>query len=335
MDHYLTEIGTDTVLAAEILKRDGIVAVPTETVYGLAGNALREEVVKKIYKAKGRPADNPLIVHVAGIGDIEKYAKDIPKMVYNLMDRFSPGPLTVVLPKRDNIPYITTGGLETVGLRIPKAKMFVNLLKKLDFPLAAPSANIFTGLSPTSVEAVMTGLEGRIPYILDGGRTDIGIESTIVRVVEGNVIEILRKGAITDKDLAEYGEVRSIKNSKKALAPGSYPKHYSPDTKLLVAKNSEELENMIDNSTDNVALLLHYIGQLENEKIKGDVYYLSSEKGPDHFESEEYLKVCAQNLFYTLHQIDQKDYKEIITVRFPNKGIGSALNDKLSRASQA
>ncbi|MDE6733497.1 MAG: threonylcarbamoyl-AMP synthase, partial [Oscillospiraceae bacterium] len=220
--------------AAEILKRGGLVAIPTETVYGLAANALDENAVRKIFKAKGRPQDNPLIVHISGIEMLPPLVKNIPEIAKRLAERFWAGPLTMIFPKSDKIPDVTSGGLDTVAVRMPESKAAREIIKKCGFPLAAPSANLSGKPSPTSAAHVFEDMNGKIPLIIAGGECLVGVESTVICFKDGK-IHILRPGGITEKMLAEFGEVEvdkavtaQPKADERVLSPGMKYKHYSP-----------------------------------------------------------------------------------------------------------
>jgi len=337
MPEYTTEIGINIDKAADLLIQGEIVAVPTETVYGLAGNALSELSVKKIYRAKGRPADNPLIVHVFEADQIDLFARNIPELARQLFDLFSPGALTVVLDKKEIVPDITTGGHSTIALRIPSQPLFRELLSKLPFPLAAPSANPFTGISPTTALAVKERLDGKIPYILDGGQSKIGIESTIVRIVNDLTIEILRHGSITRETLSVYGNIKEpLTLDSGTKTPGSYKKHYSPDTKMLVVDTIEQLlQYLAHYSETRTAILLPNTGYAFSSSaitVNNSVYYLEEDLNNQSAEADMGLD-AARNLYHILAEIDKKNYELIIALKLPDKGVGRALNDKLTRAA--
>jgi L-threonylcarbamoyladenylate synthase len=232
--------------AAEIIKSGGIVAIPTETVYGLAANALDPAAVENVFKAKGRPADNPLIVHLSDISEISRYTENVPDLAFELFERFSPGPLTIVLRKKPIIPDITSGGLPTVGIRIPGDLNCRKLIELSGVPIAAPSANISGKPSPVTPEHVFDDLDGKIPLILDGGACSVGIESTVVSLT-GDTIRILRPGFVTAEDLSEFGEViidrgveSEIGENETVNSPGMKHKHYSPECEVLLVNGSIE-----------------------------------------------------------------------------------------------
>lgn len=290
--------------AGEILK-GGIVALPTETVYGLAADALNPDAVLKIYETKKRPDFNPLIVHVIGIEEFEKYAVSIPSAVYKIAEKYSPGPVTYVLSKRNVIPDIVTAGIDTVALRIPSHPLFREVLKKCGKPIAAPSANMFGRISPTTAEDVLKELKGRIEYILDGGRCPIGIESTVISF-EGGRIFVLRHGFVTKEEIEAVSgkEVTEIKESEsRILSPGMLKSHYAPLTPLYFTDNIEYFKN----KESNVGIV--------------DLAAYGS------------LREAALNLFADLRNADEKGYDYIVTKNVENKGLGRAVNDRLKKAS--
>lgn len=316
-----TQIGVDLSFAVELLSNDEVVAIPTETVYGLAGNAFSKNAIKKIYTTKKRPFSNPLIVHVTDVSKINEIAKDIPEIAWKLLEKFSPGPLTVLLPKKDNILDEVTAGLKEVAIRIPNHQLTLELLKKLDFPLVAPSANPYGYISPTKPEHVFKQLGGKIPYILDGGNCEKGIESTVVGFDNGKTI-IYRQGAISIEMILEVTKDVIVKDTEKEkpLSPGMVPHHYSPHTRLILTENPAEIAKQF--KPEEVAVVtfqkkLEFIPQ-ENQLV------LSNTRN---------LNEAAQNLYNALHLLDNKNLKVIIAEKLPNEGIGKAINDRLSRAS--
>ena len=229
----MAETGTDLVYAATLLRRGELVAIPTETVYGLAANALDSDAVMKIYATKKRPTFNPLIVHLAEINDVTKYAADIPLNMWRLAERFSPGPLTYVLPRQAVIPDVVTGGGDTVALRVPAHPMAHELLTLMDFPLAAPSANPSGYISPVNAEHVAAELGDKIPYVLDGGECSVGVESTVV-AFDGDKVLVLRAGGVTLEALQEICPQIEMRTGASAGSPGLLKSHYAPRTRLVV-----------------------------------------------------------------------------------------------------
>ena len=257
--------------AAEILKQGGLVAFPTETVYGLGGNGLDKEAAKKIYAAKGRPSDNPLILHVSSIEEVYPLVKALPEKAKKLMEAFWPGPLTLVLPKSDIVPKESTGGLETVALRSPENALTLALIRACGFPIAGPSANLSGRPSPTEASHVFEDLGGRIEGILEDGAVGIGVESTIVDLSE-NCPTLLRPGAITPEDLEELlGEKVAIDPTLlgKSMAEGFTPKapgmkyrHYAPKAEMILFKKKEEEENDLKAGQEDIAKsILSYGGE--------------------------------------------------------------------------
>ena len=235
------------VIAANIIKNGGLVAIPTETVYGLGANGLSEEAVIKIFEAKGRPQDNPLILHIAGAEQIEQFAHHIPQAAYDLADRFWPGPLTIILPARDLIPKRTTGGLDTVGLRCPDCDITREIIRISGVPIAAPSANISGKPSTTTAEHVRHDHDGRIDAIVDGGACRVGVESTIVDLTERRP-RLLRPGGIGPEQLMEVlGDLvvdkavtAQIDKDEVVKAPGMKYKHYAPQSEVVIVGGSRE-----------------------------------------------------------------------------------------------
>jgi len=317
--------------AAEILKQNGIVAIPTETVYGLAGNALSETAVAKIFAAKERPFFDPLIVHIAEFGELENLAAEIPKNAKLLAEKFWPGPLTLVLPKKEKVPDLTTGGLSTVAVRMPKKQITRDIIKLAGFPLAAPSANMFQHLSPTSAEHVAEQLSGRIDGIVDGGACEIGIESTVVGF-ENDIPVIYRPGAVTyemiARTLIENGELRmenilnsqfSILNSQlntevRNASPGMLKKHYSPNTSLCLELPSDVPPN---------SGLLAFGNLPANASSFAKILNLSENAEPIE---------AAANLYGMLHKLDSCGLDRIFAVLLPETGLGNAINDRLLKA---
>jgi len=310
--------------ATEILKKGGIVAIPTETVYGLAGNALNETVVAKIFAAKERPFFDPLIVHIADFGEIENLAAEIPQNAKLLAEKFWPGPLTLVLPKKEKVPDLTTGGLPTVAVRMPKKQITRELIKLAGFPLAAPSANMFQHLSPTNAEHVAEQLGERIDGIVDGGACEIGIESTVIGF-ENSLPVIYRPGAVTyemvAKVLMENGELRmeNILNSQFSIlnsppSPGMLKKHYSPNTPLCLELPSEVPPN---------SGLLAFGKLPANANDFAKILNLSENSNPTE---------AAANLYGMLHELDSCGLNRIFAVPLPQIGLGNAVNDRLLKA---
>jgi len=294
-------------IAVKELLAGNVTALPTETVYGLAANALDTDAVLKIFEIKKRPHFDPLIVHIHDISEITKYAKYIPDDVFKLAEKFSPGPITYVIRKKNIIHDLVTAGLNTVAIRIPSHKLFRKVLEKLPFPLAAPSANMFGRISPTDAQEVYKELKNKINYILDGGKSKIGIESTVIAFDNNNPV-ILRPGYVTrdmienilDKEVRYPGKSKNKKNN----SPGLMKMHYSPVTPLYIASDDFDFE----------------IAQ----KYNAGILDLSSYKS---------FNSLASNLFSDLRVLDEKKYDFIVTKKILNSGIGYAVNDRLEKAS--
>lgn len=312
---------------AELLKKGEIVAFPTETVYGLGANALSEDAVKKIYEAKGRPGDNPLIVHVATMRQITEIAQTVPRVALTLAAKFMPGPLTLVFKKKSVIPDVVTGGLDTVAVRMPKHPVALSLIRAAGVPICAPSANLSTRPSPTTARHVYNDLNGKIPCILDGGSCEIGIESTVLDV-SGDKVRLLRAGGLPLEKIREIiSEVEIVKDSKVALCPGMKYKHYAPKAEVLFSAYYDDMQSTIcqwyDKLTERgskpVILCLNANAQkyADRDIIKvGDNY-------------EDY----AHNLFADLRMADDKGYSAIIAEGVPDSGIGSSLINRLIKSS--
>ncbi len=317
----VAQIGNDINKAGELLKKGECVGIPTETVYGLAANALNVNACLKIFKIKERPSFDPLIVHVSGIDDIEKYVEELPEKARILFEHFSPGPLTIVLKKKALIPDIVTSGLDSVGIRIPNHPLTLELLKNIRFPIAAPSANPFGYISPTTAIHVNNQLGSKINYILDGGNCNVGIESTIIGF-NGNKPCVLRLGGLSlEKIEAVIGKVNfSLNENSNPKAPGQMDTHYAPRKNLYLLPR-EEFLSKIEYSTDKLFIAFTKECQKVN---KGNVLMLS--------ENED-LDEAAYNLFSVLRKADESTSAEIIAELVPDNGLGLAINDRLRRAS--
>ncbi|MBA3962908.1 MAG: threonylcarbamoyl-AMP synthase [Chthoniobacterales bacterium] len=304
--------------ALALLRAGEVVALPTETVYGLAADALSLEAVAKIFETKERPRFDPLIVHLPDFSWLPRVATT-SALVEKLTENFWPGPLTILLPKTSLIPEIVTAGLTTVAVRMSAHPIFSEIVRDLDRPLAAPSANRFGRISPTMAEHVFEELAGRIPLIVDGGATEHGVESTIVRPEKNGMI-IMRAGPITREQLAEFGEIHRVAgNALRPEAPGQLPSHYAPRTPLLLA--------------DDVAQIT-----VPNEKRYGALLW-SSEDAPRDFVAKRRLSAtrnlreAAANLFRVLRELDGAGLDLIVAEAVPEIGLGMAIMDRLRRAA--
>ncbi len=310
---------TDISKAVELLKKGELVAIPTETVYGLAANALNPDAVLKIFETKGRPSFNPLIVHVHDVREFRKYVKEVPELIKTLAEKFSPGPITFVLPKKNIIPDIVTGGGDTVALRIPGHPLTLKLLSQLDFPLAAPSANPFGYISPVDARHVKDQLDGKIPYILDGGQCMIGIESTVVTVIDKKLI-VFRLGGVSLEDLKEVvGEVElRINNFSNPNSPGQLKSHYAPRIPLRLGK----IKELMGKYSGKKIAILSFTKNYSEECFANQVLSYSGD-----------LHEAARNLFTALRKLDNSEAEIILAEKFPDHGLGLAINDRLERAS--
>ncbi|MDU3522039.1 L-threonylcarbamoyladenylate synthase [Clostridium saudiense] len=322
--------------AGAIIRDGGIVAFPTETVYGLGANALDEEAVKKIFIAKGRPQDNPLIVHVCS-KNISELVKEVPEVAQRMIDKFWPGPLTIILEKNDIIPNMTSANLNTVGIRMPSSEIALKLIELSKRPIAAPSANISGRPSPTEVERCIEDLNGKVDYIIGGESSDIGVESTIIDCTVNPPL-VLRPGGITLEMLKEIDsniEIDSALKSKptenfKPKAPGMKYRHYAPKAHLKIIKGKNEktieiineiLENYIEKGND-VAILT--TDENLNKFNSGKVISLGSENN---------LNEIAKNLFETLRKCDDLGVQHILCQGFEEKGVGLAIMNRLNKAA--
>ena len=318
--------------AAEIIKNGGLVAFPTETVYGLGADALNPEAVGKVYAAKGRPSDNPMIVHISSKDDLTKLTCGITDDMKLLMDAFWPGPLTMVVPARAIVPRVTTGGLDTVAVRMPSDPLAAALIEKSGVPIAAPSANVSGRPSGTNVQDIIEELDGKVDYIIDGGSTAIGLESTVIRVVNQK-IEILRPGKITLDELESVAnEVEVNKNvferviDKLVASPGMKYRHYAPNTKciLVYSKDKEKMINKINeiaNSYKNVIVL----GTEQNLKN-----YIAKNK----LNMGTTLEDVGKNIFTLLRKADKYKADLVIIEGVGKKGLGLAITNRLIRACE-
>ena len=309
--------------AAQIIKNGGLVAFPTETVYGLGANGLDEHAVPKIYEAKGRPSDNPLILHISEFDEIKKIVKEIPDIAVILADEFWPGPLTMVFKKSDTVPYRTTGGLESVAVRMPSNKIAREFIKMAGVPVAAPSANSSGRPSPTKASHVLEDLESKIDMVIDGGTVDIGLESTIVDVT-GEVPVILRPGFITETMLSEaIGRVQTdeaVKNLSpdkdiKPKAPGMKYRHYAPQGKIIneeIAKSEERKTAVL--ATDET-----------KRYYKADIVISVG--------SREDCESIAHNLFDVLRSFDDMGAEIIFSESFDENRLGFAIMNRLHKSA--
>ncbi|HRI04045.1 MAG TPA: L-threonylcarbamoyladenylate synthase [Pyrinomonadaceae bacterium] len=311
-----TVLTNDPLEAAEFIKRGGIVAFPTETVYGLGANVFDEQAVAKIFEAKRRPADNPLIAHISDIGQITTLATEVTENAEKFIQIFFPGPLTIVLPKFDAVPYIATAGLDTIGVRMPRFELAHRLIAACGVPVVAPSANLSGRPSPTTWHAVAEDLDDRIDCILQGDPTEIGLESTVVDCT-GEVPLLLRQGAVSLEQLkAIVPETRPYEATahEQPKSPGLKHRHYSPTAKVLILDHKFEISNIESGAA--------YIGVNE----RGDRFQVTRICRS----TDEY----AQSVFEFFRECDRKGIKTIYCEMVEETGIGAALMDRLRRAAK-
>ncbi|KYH34923.1 threonylcarbamoyl-AMP synthase [Clostridium tepidiprofundi DSM 19306] len=322
--------------ASEVIKIGGLVVFPTETVYGLGANALNEEAVKKIFEVKGRPQDNPLIIHVSDF-DISEYVEEIPEIAYKLIHKFWPGPLTLILKKSNIIPYTTSAGLDTIGIRMPSNVIARELIRESKVPIAAPSANISGRPSPTDVKHCIEDLGGKVNYILGGESSDVGVESTIVDCTSENIC-ILRPGGITIEMLKEVDKnvyydkaiLSKPKDNFRPKAPGMKYRHYAPkapvkiicgDLQKTIAKINEMVQNYID-SNKRVGIMA--TDETRHYYKSGNIVSLGSRENIDDI---------GKNLFAALRKFDDMDVDVILSEAFEEVGFGAAIMNRLKKSA--
>ena len=306
--------------AAGIIKQGGLVAFPTETVYGLGADVFNPVAVAGIFEAKKRPFFDPLISHICRLEDAELLSDNIPDLFYKLAERFWPGPLTMVLPGSPRVPEIVTSGLETVAVRMPSHPVALDLIREAGTPIAAPSANPFGYLSPTSAIHVYKQLGNRVDMILDGGNCHVGVESTIIRLIENRTV-LLRPGGIPVEEISEITGPVEISHEKSDLpdAPGQLPFHYSPTTPVKIVNKIGS-----DILSQNNAGFLFYLKP--EDMPSGERYMCLSETGS--------LREAAANLFSSLHVLDSLGLGVIYVERVSSEGLGCAIMDRLVKASK-
>lgn len=316
--------------AAEVIRNQGTVVFPTETVYGLGANAFSDEACRKIFSAKERPQDNPLIVHISSFSQLNEVAVDVPESIIETMKTLWPGPITILLKKSKKVPDVVTAGLDTVAVRMPGNPVALLLMKESGVPIAAPSANIATKPSIVDSETAIKDLSGRVDMILDGGKTFFGIESTIINVLS-RPVELLRPGAFEVEELEKYfGKItvsdtaRGLKQAEIAITPGMRYRHYSPEKKLFLAENDEVvLEVLSSNISEEVIPICDskMAERIDKEKIilgkAGDLYEIAS------------------NLFLAFRKLDESEKKYGIIQKFEERGIGLAIMNRIRKACTA
>ena len=311
---------------AKYIKEGNLVIFPTETVYGIGADGLNSDAILKIFESKGRKNDNPLILHVSSIEMVDRIAKNINDIELSLMNNFFPGPLTIIFDKKDCVPYEATGGLDTVGIRMPSNAIANKLIEYSNTPIAAPSANVSGKPSGTNVLDIIDELGPKVSAIIDGGDTKIGVESTVIRVID-NVIHILRPGYVTKEMLEEYAPVvidkhilGDIEENDKILSPGMKYKHYAPNTKCIMvySEDNNKLVNKIKElETDNTLVICN---EINKDKFKRSISYGSS------------LEDIAHNIFRILREVDKYNVDLVIIEGVEKEGLGLAIMNRLIRA---
>lgn len=324
--------------AAKVIKDGGLVLFPTETVYGIGANAFNDDAVKNIFVAKGRAQDNPLILHIANLEMLDEIAENISELEYKLMDSFWPGPFTIILNKKKGIANEATCGGDTVGVRMPSNRIAYELIKRAGVPIAAPSANISGRPSGTNLEDIIEELRDKVDFIIDGGESEIGLESTVVRVIDGE-IKILRPGKITKEDMIKITEhvevdkkvMEHIEKDEKVLSPGMKYRHYAPKTHCTLVY-----------SEDNQKLVEEILKIADSNERNGKVLILSATENIDKFKDYECVDIgsknnlleISHNLFSVLRSIDKYDAKLAIIEGVEAEGVGLAIMNRLIRACE-
>ncbi len=314
--------------AAEILRNGGTVAIPTETVYGLAASAFSEDAIAKIFKAKGRPQDNPLIVHISDVAEIEELVESFPKEAQRLANKFWPGPLTMVLPRSKKIAPSVSAGLDTVAVRMPENEVARRVIKESGLPLAAPSANLSGSPSPTSADHVITDLDGRIDAVIISENSSVGVESTVITLAE-NPPRLLRPGAVTPEQLYEVlpdlvidkAVLNPLKENEKAASPGMKYKHYAPKTETFLVEAETDAFCELVNGKENSAAIC----------FKGEENLIN--KPCLAYGSKEDTETQARMIFDLLRKCDGLDVKEVYIHAPKTNGVGLAVYNRLIRAA--
>jgi L-threonylcarbamoyladenylate synthase len=331
--------------AATVIRAGGLVAFPTETVYGLGADALNEDAVRRIFLAKERPADDPLIVHIAYTQQLAQLARQIPQRAWDLTEKFWPGPLTLVLPKTERVPTVTTGGLDTVAVRMPRHPVAKRLIELSGVPLAAPSANRFGRPSPTTAQHVWEDLAGRIELILDGGPTPIGVESTVLDLTQDPPM-VLRPGGVTLEELrAVLGYVQMLDAAHREAAkrsPGTRYRHYAPRARVLLVEQGMVEAVLEGLSGKRVGVLVHgtrlrldRTSSPANGRRRRTVQTKSGGGEVIVIQMPQSLKAYARRLFAALRELDAQGVDVIVVEKLEERGLGRAIMDRLRRASSS
>ena len=317
----------------EVIKDGGLVLFPTETVYGIGANGLNEQAVKKIFIAKGRKQDNPLILHISNMEMLNIIAKNITELEYKLMEEFWPGPFTIILERKDIVPDNVTGGLDTVGIRMPSNEIAKKLIEYADVPIAAPSANVSGRPSGTNIEDIFKELSDKVDYIIDGGQCEIGLESTVVRVIDG-IPHILRPGKITEEQIRKVaGDVivdkhilGDLEKNEKVLSPGMKYKHYAPNSKcmLVYSKENEKMVEEIDRISKEYKnpLIVCHTNNVEKYNAKNII------------DMGQTLEEITKNIFKILRKVDSYNPDIVLIEGVGKEGLGLAIMNRLIRACE-
>ena len=325
--HLMAQHAQSIKTAAELLTQGELVAVATETVYGLAADARQPEAVKKIFAAKGRPADHPLIVHVENAAEVTKWTESLPDYFNALATAFWPGPLTIVAKKAAHVSSIVTGGHDTVGIRVPNHPAMQALLAQVKTGLAAPSANPYKKISPTTAEQVLFGLDSKIAAVLDGGPCEVGLESTILDI-SGESPRILRAGPITKQQLESVLAVEVAEPAEHSVAvPGNVKAHYQPNKKLTLVDSPQLIDTLRAGVAANTGILFY------SQAVASTI---AATQPPGHLidlKLAQHKPAYAQGLYYGLHQLDQSNAVEILLEAPPKTPEWRDVNDRLMRAA--
>lgn len=318
-------------IAAEEIKKGNLVAFPTETVYGLGADALNEQAVAKIFQAKGRPFNDPLIVHIAGVKELNRLSKHVPLVALKLAKVFWPGPLTLVLKKSELVSDIITADLDTVAIRMPADNIALSLIREAQTPIVAPSANLFGRISPTTAQHVADDLDSKIEMIIDGGKTKVGVESTVLDIT-AKPVQVLRAGGVSVEQLKEViGQVKIGEELERGFrSPGMLNSHYSPRARLILVEEREESQ-----VREVFRLALEY-------KVQGfKVGIMAKEENQNKYNGFQVkvigkgseLNICATNLFSTLRSFDKEGFEIIIAEGLEEQGLGLAIMERLRKAA--
>lgn len=316
---------------AKAIKQGKLVLFPTETVYGIGANALDEEAVKKIYIAKGRASDNPLIAHIANIEMLYELVENVGEIEKKLINKFWPGPLTIVFKKKKIVPDIITGGLDTVAIRMPSNEIARKLIEYSNCPIAAPSANISGRPSGTLVEDIIEELDGKVEYVIDGGKVNIGVESTVIRVVDG-LVHILRPGKITPENIEDMGIpvyiekqiLGEYKEGEKVMSPGIKYKHYAPNTRCIL---------VYSNNNEKMVEKINELAQNKNVVILCKTQNLEKYNFVNKLDMGQTLEEISSNIFTLLRKADKYKSELILVEGVEKTGLGLAIMNRLIRAS--